>query len=471
MKKKMLFLFVFLAAATLLLTACKTPEVEVNTVYEIAVKADGETLNCSQTTTYVNTVCDEMTELTFAVYPYAYTQDAEHKAYVGELPRYATVNFSKIEVNGEPVEATPGVYMNLPVQLKRGEKVVVRTDYCLTLPECPLRFGQKDGYTNLSGFYPQVAVYGEDGFRTDVFSTVGDPVLSDVADFFCTFDLPESVVAATPFETTTEVGEEGRKILRFEGKNARDIAVVLSEKFLVQESEWEGIKVSYYSAREDAISSCELAKNALATFSKAFGKYPYTKYTVAETPFEADGMEFSGLAYVAVDCSDRERAIIHETAHQWWYNVVGNDNVNAAYLDEGLTTFSTEYYYLLNGDEQKFDEGIASIKNAYARYERLQKMRGENGSLDMTRPIYEYTEYKYGLLVYDKSALMFDALYRLGGKEKFNASLRTYYTDNYFRRADKQALIAAFNRGMRSDVGGLIEGWLSEGAIVATFAS
>ena len=459
MKKRTLFLLVFLAAAaTLLLTSCQQQEVEINTVYEIAVKADNETLHCSQTTTYVNTVCDDMQELTFAVYPYAYVKDAEHKAFVGELPRYATVDFSKIEVNGEPVEVTPAAYMNVPVSLKRGEKVVVRTDYDLTLPECALRFGQKDGYVNLSGFYPQVAVYGEDGFRTDAFSTVGDPVLSDVADFSVTLDLPDTVVAATPFETTTEVGEEGRKIYRFEGKSVRDVAVVWSEKFLVQESEWQGVKISYYAAREDALSSCELAKDALETFSKAFGQYPYTRYTVAETPFEADGMEFSGLAYVAVDCSDRDKAIIHETAHQWWYNVVGNDNVNAAYLDEGLTTFTTEYYYLLKGEEEKFDEGITAIKSAYARYERLQKMRGEKGSLDMTRPIYEYTEYKYVLLAYDKAALMFDALYRLGGKEKFNASLKRYFVDNYFKRADKEALVSAFDHGMKTDVGGLIDG-------------
>lgn len=474
MKKRTVFLLILSMIVLVgVLAGCDQPAAEpVRTEYEISVTVEEDAIVCSQKTTFVNEVADTLDHLTFAVYPYAYTKNAEHKAYVGELPRYADVEIKSWTVNGVQTEGAEGTdFVTIPVALNRGQTVVVETEYAVTLPECALRFGKKDGYYNLSNFYPQIAVYEGEDFRTDPFTTVGDPVYSDPANFSLTVDLPENLVAALPFESTENAGENGRKILSVRGENVRDFAFVLKEGYRVFSSDADGVQVRYFTTKEDGQSHCDLAADALATFAKHFGKYPYSAYTVTETPFDPDGMEFSGLVYIAVDSSDVEKTIVHETAHQWFYNLVGNDNINSPFLDEGLTTFVTEYYYLLNGDEQKFNEGMEEIKRAYARYERLQNMRGEKSGLDMTQSIYSYTEYRYVMLVYDKAALLFDALYRLGGKEKFNASIRTYVANNRFCRADKRNLIAAFSSGMSNDVGGFIDGWLSEGAVVATFAA
>ncbi|MBR1746841.1 MAG: M1 family metallopeptidase [Clostridia bacterium] len=474
MKKRFVFLLgCLIAGMVLTMTACGNSVPEENrAVYDISVRVEGEQLVCEQTTTYTNAVADKLDSVVFAVYPCAYTEGAADKAYVGELPDYATVTFDKIESNGVETEPTfEGAYMTLPIDLARGESATFSFRYTLGLPTCALRFGLMDGYYNLSGFYPQIAVYGEDGFRTDRFSTVGDPILSDPSDFTIRLDIPDVLVAATPFTFATAPGEEGRKILTATEKNVRDFAVVLKEGYKEYLSDADGIAVRYYSLSDDAQARCDLAADAIKTFAKAFGGYPYNSYTVAETTFDADGMEFSGMAYVAANASDFTRAIIHETAHQWWYNIVGSDNIFDAYLDEGLTAFVTEYYALLDGREEDFEQGMSEIRRSYARYERMQKMRKDASSLDMTRPIYEYTEYRYVMLVYDKAALMFDALYRLGGREKFNKALSIYYRDNYFGRANKDDLIAAFNAGFGADVTGLIEGFLSDGAVVTTFAS
>jgi aminopeptidase N len=39
-----------------------------------------------------------------------------------------------------------------------------------------------------------------------------------------------------------------------------------------------------------------------------------------------------------------EKTIAHESCHQWWYNLVGNDEIDYLFLDEGLTCWSTDYY-------------------------------------------------------------------------------------------------------------------------------
>ena len=40
-----------------------------------------------------------------------------------------------------------------------------------------------------------------------------------------------------------------------------------------------------------------------------------------------------------------EYVTVHETAHQWWYGVVGNDQIDEPWLDEALTEYSTILYY------------------------------------------------------------------------------------------------------------------------------
>ena len=39
-----------------------------------------------------------------------------------------------------------------------------------------------------------------------------------------------------------------------------------------------------------------------------------------------------------------EKVIVHETAHQWWYGLVGNDQIDEAWLDESLATYSEVIY-------------------------------------------------------------------------------------------------------------------------------
>ena len=37
--------------------------------------------------------------------------------------------------------------------------------------------------------------------------------------------------------------------------------------------------------------------------------------------------------------------MVHEVAHQWWYNQVGSDQIMNPWLDEGLAEFSMYDYF------------------------------------------------------------------------------------------------------------------------------
>ncbi len=73
--------------------------------------------------------------------------------------------------------------------------------------------------------------------------------------------------------------------------------------------------------------------------------YPYTKLDVAEAPLGKHGMEYPALVLIGSDVYRTERLkleplVVHETAHQWWYNLVGSDPVASPAIDESLAEYS-----------------------------------------------------------------------------------------------------------------------------------
>ena len=90
-------------------------------------------------------------------------------------------------------------------------------------------------------------------------------------------------------------------------------------------------------------------------------------------------------------------------------------------------------------------------------------------TMAMDKPVYDYTEYQYAMIAYNKACTMFASLYELYGKEKFDACLKKYVADNRLGIGGKEAFIAAAQSKL-GDVRGLLEGWIGEGTVATTFA-
>ena len=89
----------------------------------------------------------------------------------------------------------------------------------------------------------------------------------------------------------------------------------------------------------------DAAKAALRAYNRRFGCYPYPTYSVVACDFYIGGMEYPNLVMIDQSLYHQERAetlefvVAHETAHQWWYQMVGNDEVAEPWLDESLTNY------------------------------------------------------------------------------------------------------------------------------------
>ena len=98
---------------------------------------------------------------------------------------------------------------------------------------------------------------------------------------------------------------------------------------------------------------------SLRAFSDYFGDYPFRDMRVAPAPTAFRGMEYPQVMLIGVELYARfrenlELLVVHEMAHQWWYNQVGSDQVRTPWLDEGLAEYSMYFYY-----QQRYGEESA----------------------------------------------------------------------------------------------------------------
>ena len=121
----------------------------------------------------------------------------------------------------------------------------------------------------------------------------------------------------------------------------------------MQEVESLGTRVRSYFTGDNADAAktaLYAAVGALQIYSDQFGPYPYRDMAIVQAPLTFKGMEFPSISLIGSQDyqlyqKDLVNLVVHEVAHQWWYNQVGSDQVRNPWLDEGLAEFSMYFYY------------------------------------------------------------------------------------------------------------------------------
>jgi aminopeptidase N len=218
---------------------------------------------------------------------------------------------------------------------------------------------------------------------------------------------------------------------------------------------------------DENISAClEVAKDSLSYFNSAFGKYPYSTLTVVKTPFLFGGMEYPGIVFIADSIKDEtefKKVIVHEIAHQWWYGVVGNNEITTAWFDESMAEYSTvlffEHYpeYAITKDEM-----VGDAIQDYMLYIDVVDSVNLKANRSMQLALNEYSsEYEYVYMVYVKGVVFINELRKAIGDEIFFKSVKNLYKDNMFQIMTKEKFIKAFADGSGVDIEHFVEGWLN----------
>jgi aminopeptidase N len=275
------------------------------------------------------------------------------------------------------------------------------------------------------------------------------------------------VLAATGVQTGSQE-IDGDTLHHYESGPARDFFLIASPDFQVA-SQPAGPTVvnAYYLPDQDEAgrAAAEVAAGALEVYNQKFGAYPYKELDVVESPMRnALGVEYPGIVmigaslYQAPEKPDFEVTVAHEVAHQWWYNVVGNDVFDEPWLDEALATYSSGVFYELSRGSD-YAEGLQSYWQ-----ERYNRLLSESGDDVVTENLKYFESLNkpsiYGGIVYTKGALFFKALREEIGDKAFFQALQDYYQSRFFLIAHSDDLLATFEKATGVELDGFYQKWL-----------
>ncbi len=286
--------------------------------------------------------------------------------------------------------------VDLPRAVAPGESIELHLTWQAQLPRVRRRTGFKDDFLLVAQWFPKLGVYESGrGWNSHQFHA-NTEFYSDYGTYDVTLDLPAEYKDKA-FGSGVTHGEVvgGRWIATCRAPSAldRDREDALGKQRLVHDFTWTGdprFVVENYTFRfaewaERFPDEVERAREAfgpdvevglrnvdvtvlihperrrqadrhfqatcaaLFFYGLWFGEYPYQHVTVVDPPWggrAAGGMEYPTLftcgtrLFSTKDMYVPESVTVHEAGHQFWYGLVGNNEFEAAWLDEGFNSYT-----------------------------------------------------------------------------------------------------------------------------------
>ncbi|MBU7015363.1 MAG: M1 family metallopeptidase [Theionarchaea archaeon] len=411
---------------------------------------------------------------------YTNTEDEPlHEVYFRLFPNSAggTIVVSSVMVNAQNVEPHyeyNGSALRKPLEedLLPGERVMIEMDFTVEIPqELGGNYGLF-GYFNdvlvLDEGYPVIPVYDEGGWHVEIPPPHGDKTYLDASFYLVRVTAPaDLIVAASGIEVGRQVsGSE--QILAFAAGPARDFYLAASERFVVTTKIRGGTTIKSYAfeeRRERAEMALQIAGDALEQFSARFGSYPYTEFDIVSTPMLAKGMEYPGIVAISQRLYDPDEVIsglpsavmlesivAHEVAHQWFYNVVGNDQVNEPWLDEAAAQYVTGLYY----EDVHGEEASQEYRESWDYLWGLVYWV----NIPIGLPSGAYTGEEYQPIVYGRGPLFFMQVAETLGPE-FGEFLREYYESHKWGIGTAEAFRQQAEEHCQCDLTVLFKEWVT----------
>jgi hypothetical protein len=233
-------------------------------------------------------------------------------------------------------------------------------------------------------------------------------------------------------------------------RNARDVVFLAAPGLSEATSRTKhGVVVSAYARRRgDARRVAHIAAQALDAYTDAYGPYPWRRLVLAPTPRRSSGHEYPGFVFLGTAWIEghhpwewrrllrgmphrwmtEQYVITHEVAHQWFYALVGSDQLREPWLDEALAEFSAHHFFRPAALSTCSDRRLSLTVYDFRDRPTAPGCTG------------------YSETIYRRGAVMIDGVRQRLGDEAFFAAMREYIDQDRFRVATSQDLIAAWMR-------------------------
>jgi hypothetical protein len=345
--------------------------------------------------------------------------------------RLGGMRLDPVTVDGTAVHATVSdqtIVVPLGGVLPRGGTVRVRVRYHATvrssLTGSNWLFTRTNGVLDLYRWLPWVSrrIAFDRPNHGDPFET---PISRSVKVRIVT---TQKLVLATSGDRTS-VSADGLT-QTFAATNVRDFTVTAATDYKKASRVVRDTVVRvYYRPGAPGAAMLDAAADAFDALERRLGSYPHASFRVVQSA-GAYGMESPGLIWIptGAPAANLRYLVAHETAHQWFYGMVGNDQSRTPFADEAAADFAARYVLGLR-----------------------RSSRCAKATLDRT--IYEYSAACYYEKIYIQGGNLLDDARRKMGSTAFWAALRGYVSANSGRIITTATLLQALDAGTPLNLG------------------
>ncbi|MCI0610072.1 MAG: M1 family metallopeptidase, partial [Anaerolineae bacterium] len=387
------------------------------------------------------------------------------------------MNISSMRVNDNEVDVSyelENSVMRVPLQppLLPGQSAILRMDFAVTVPQSlESNYGvlaYVDDVLTLAHSYPMIAVYDHEGWNTEIPSQQGDVTYADASFYIVRVTAPQGLTLVTSGHrvSLSEVGQAQTLIVA--SGPARDFYLAASPHYAEISQTFGEVTIRSYAPKESADGAqmaLDVASRAIKDFSTHYAPYPYTEFDIVSTPTLALGIEYPGAVAITSRIYDvngeyrgapasiyMESTVAHEVGHQWFYNLVGDDQLDDPWIDESLTQYATLQYYT---DEYGASGADGFRTSLEGRWERVG-----NAKIPIGLPVADYQDVEYSAIVYGRGPLFFVALKDVMGAEVFDKFLMDYADTFSWKIATPEALQSLAEKHCSCDLDSIFNEWV-----------
>jgi hypothetical protein len=409
---------------------------------------------------------------------------------------HAFERFRSVEIDGVRVQPHyPGapdstvVALPLPAPLAPGATATVLMDWDARLSTTPRRQGRAGRQYDFAQWYPRIAVFDADGWHYHPLMPQGE-FFGEFGSYDVTLEIrDDQVIGATGVPVEGDPGwqrvaapghgdrivlrrdaypameaeslglltgspGDGMRRIRWRAQEVHHFAWSISPEFVYEGGVWRDIPVHVLYQRQAAEEwgngvALERTYLAMEWTDHLFGRYLWPQITNLHR-IESGGTEFPMLI---MDGSASEGLIVHEIVHQYAHGILANNEWRDGWLDEGLTSFLTNWYWEETGrPEQEVWQATMTS---------LREMERAGRTQPVALPDADFVDFPtYIAMAYRKPAVVFRMLRWMVGEETMLEVMRTYYERNKLSHVDEGDLREAVSLATGQDFDWFFDQWI-----------
>jgi len=368
--------------------------------------------------------------------------------YLEETDITSSIEFVQPDDDNEFDQTVIRVRLPNPVPPQKEIQIVI--DFETKLPQTIRRTGYYQDYFFVAQWFPKIGVFQDGVWNCHQYHSRSE-FFADYGIYDVNITVPNEYIVGATGEERTAVPNGDETTYNYFQESVHDFAWTASKDYIETIENYalpsgKNVEITLLVMKEHKDQTDRYrnaTKYAIKYYSEWYGDYPYSTVTVVDPAFRigAGGMEYPTFFTGGTNWINwwngvlrPEGVTVHEFGHGYFYGLIGNNEFEDAWLDEGFNSFAEsevmDAAYGPNHMEMRYFGFPVMFKDVKyeQRFNGLRRYRGYASTDIIQRNAWDYMDngQTYTVNAYDKPELMLRTLKNYLGKEVFDEIMMTY---------------------------------------------